>query len=98
MHLVLIDWKIYDCVVTGDTKVMDDFLPFADECTSSDFTRADPQGQSDFYTLCDTVKGLPNLRARERTHFARDIESSSLVAEASRLLIDAEKQYDQASH
>lgn len=76
---------------------MDDFLQVANERTSQEFVNADPQGHSDFFTLCDMLEGFPGIRAREKKLFDGIYKGWSLAAEASRLLIDAKREHQQAS-
>jgi len=76
---------------------MDDFLQVANERTSPEFVHADPQGHSDFFTLCNMLEGFPKIRAREQALFDGIYDGSSLAAEGSSLLTDAKREYQKAS-
>lgn len=77
---------------------MNDFLQVANERTSQEFVHADPQGHSDFFTLCDMLEGFPGIRAREQLLFDGLYEGSNFGAEASSLLMDAKWEHQKASH
>ncbi len=76
---------------------MEDFLRVANERTSQEFVHADPQGHSDFFTLCDMLEGFPGIRAREKTLFGGIYKGSILIAEAYTLLMDAKREHQKAS-
>lgn len=76
---------------------MEDFLQVANERTCPEFVHADPQGHSDFFTLCNMLEGFPGIRAREKTLFDGIYEGSDLAAQASRLLLDAKREHQKAS-
>ena len=50
---------------------------------------------SDFYTLSDSVRCLPRLRAREREFLTSTYNGPDHIMKGSRLLIDAKREYTQ---